>query len=243
VSWNILTWRLGIPSSSSHTLIGGIVGAAVVAHGIGAILVDGLLKVLIALFISPPLGLLAGYVTMKLLLFIGDNLAFSPKVNTLFRRGQWVTAIWLALSHGTNDAQKTMGIITMTLVASGALTKFAVPLWVIGLSATAIAAGTIFGGWSLIRTLGGGFYKIRPIHSFSTQIASATVILTAALLGGPVSTTQVVGSAIMGVGTAERISKVRWGLTERIVSAWLLTIPISAIIGGLIYHFVISRLP
>lgn len=243
VVWNILTWRLGIPSSSSHTLIGGLVGAAIVAHGIGAILVDGLLKVLLALFISPLLGLAAGYLIMKLLLFVGENMAFSPNINGWFRRGQWVTAIWLAASHGANDGQKTMGIATMILVASGTLATFTVPLWVIAMSSLVIAAGTIFGGWSLIRTLGGGFYKIRPIHSFSTQIASATVILGAALLGGPVSTTQVVGSAIMGVGTAERISKVRWGLTERIVSAWLLTIPISAIIGGLTYRFVISATP
>jgi len=243
VLWNILTWQLGIPSSSSHTLIGGIVGAAVVANGINAILVDGLLKVLIALFVSPPLGLLAGYLIMKLILFIGNNFAFSPKVNHWFRRGQWFTAIWLAASHGANDGQKTMGVATMILVAAGAIASFAVPLWVIGLSAVAIAAGTVFGGWSLIRTLGGGFFKIRPVHSFSTQIASASVILGAALLGGPVSTTQVVGSAIMGVGSAERVSKVRWGLTERIVSAWLLTIPISAIIGGLVYRFVVSMVP
>ena len=243
VVWNILTWRLGIPSSSSHTLIGGIVGAAVVAKGVNAILVDGLVKVLVALFISPPLGMIAGFLVMKLTLGIGSSLGVTPTVNNVFRRGQWVTAIWLALSHGTNDAQKTMGIITMTLVASGALTTFKVPLWVIGLSASAIAAGTIFGGWSLIRTLGGGFYKVRPIHSFSTQIASASVILGAALLGGPVSTTQVVGSAIMGVGSAERVSKVRWGLTQRIASAWLLTIPVSAVFGGLVYHFVTGVIP
>ncbi len=243
VIWNILTWQLGFPSSSSHALIGGIIGAAIVDAGPKAILLGGLLKVLLALFISPPLGLLAGYIVMKVIMALAERMELSPKVNVPFKRGQWITAIWLALSHGANDGQKTMGIATMILVATGALKTFAVPTWVIGVSALAIAAGTIFGGWSLIRTLGGGFFKIRPVHSFSTQIASASVILGAALLGGPVSTTQVVGSAIMGVGSAERLSKVRWGLTQRIVSAWLLTIPISAVIGGLMYRFVMHPGP
>jgi PiT family inorganic phosphate transporter len=240
VVWNILTWQLGIPSSSSHSLIGGMVGAAIADAGFGALLLGGLLKVLVALFISPPLGLAAGYLVMKAILVMSRNLGFSPKVNTVLRRGQWLTATWLALSHGANDGQKTMGILTMTLVASGALAGFAVPVWVIAVSAVAIAAGTIFGGWSLIKALGGGFYKIRPIHSLSTQIASAGVILAAALLGGPVSTTQVVGSAIVGAGSAERINKVRWGLTQRFVITWVLTIPISALMGGLLYRFVLG---
>jgi inorganic phosphate transporter, PiT family len=240
VVWNIVTWQLGFPSSSSHALIGGILGAALADAGPSAILLSGLIKVLVALFISPPLGLLAGYLIMKAILVISRSLEFSPRINTVLRRGQWFTAIWLALSHGANDGQKTMGIMTMILVATGTLATFAVPLWVVAICAVAIAAGTIFGGWSLIRTLGGGFYKVRPIHSFSAQIASAGVILAAALLGGPVSTTQVVGSAIMGAGSAERINKVRWGLTQRIVTTWLLTIPISALIGALLHRFVLA---
>jgi PiT family inorganic phosphate transporter len=242
VLWNLLTWKLGIPSSSSHALIGGIIGAALAAQGVGAILVSGLLKVFLALFISPPLGMLAGYLVVKGLLIAGRRLHFTPRINTIFRKGQWVTATWLALSHGTNDAQKTMGIITMTLVATGTLSQFAVPLWVIIISTVAISIGTIFGGWSLIRTLGRGFYKIRPIHSFGTQLASAAVILGAALLGGPVSTTQVVGSAIVGAGSAERLNKVRWSLTQRLVSAWLLTIPLSALISGVLFRFILNRI-
>ncbi|MCI0475600.1 MAG: inorganic phosphate transporter, partial [Anaerolineales bacterium] len=149
-----------------------------------------------------------------------------------FKRIQVVTAITLALSHGTNDAQKTMGVITMGLVAAGVLPTFQVPIWVIAISATAIALGTWFGGWRLIRTLGGKFYKVRPIHGFTTQIASATVILGAALLGGPVSTTQVVSSAIMGVGSAQRVSQVRWGVAGQIVTAWVTTIPAAALMAA-----------
>jgi PiT family inorganic phosphate transporter len=146
-----------------------------------------------------------------------------------------LTALALALSHGTNDAQKTMGIITMGLVGSGFLTQFQVPLWVIAASAAAISVGTAMGGWRIIRTLGGKFYKIRPVHGFTAQSASAAVIIGAALLGGPVSTTQVVSSAILGVGSAERLSKVRWGVAGNIVTAWLLTVPASGLLAALVY--------
>ncbi|MEM4725050.1 MAG: inorganic phosphate transporter [Candidatus Hadarchaeum sp.] len=240
VVWNVFTWQVGIPSSSSHALIGGIIGAAVTAQGFKAILLGGLLKVVIALLISPPLGFLAGFLVVKLALLVGHG--FSPRINDAFRRGQWLTAVALALSHGTNDAQKTMGIITMSLVATGVLSTFHVPTWVIVISAAAIALGTVFGGWSLIKTLGRGFYKVRPVHGFGTQVASAAVILGAALLGGPVSTTQVVGSAIMGAGSAERLSKVRWGLAGQIVWAWLLTIPASGTLSGLIHWLIADRI-
>ena len=143
--------------------------------------------------------------------------------------------MWLALSHGTNDAQKTMGIVTMALLAEGVISSFAVPTWVITLSAGAIALGTALGGWRLIRTLGGKFYKIRPVHSFTSQVASASMIMGAALLGGPVSTTQVVSSAIMGVGSAERPNKVRWEVAGQIVIAWLLTIPVTGVVAALVY--------
>ncbi len=232
ISWNIFTWWLGIPSSSSHALVGGLIGAAVIQSGFGVVRLAGLGKVLIALAISPPIGLAAGFLVTRLILFLAR--AASPKINTFFKRGQIVTAIFLALSHGTNDAQKTMGIITLGLVAGGIIPTFHVPLWVIAVCAAAIAAGTATGGWRLIKTLGGKFYKIRPMHGFNTQIASAGVIIAAALLGGPVSTTQVVSSAIMGVGAAERLSKVRWGTAGQIVVAWLTTIPITAILAALI---------
>jgi len=164
----------------------------------------------------------------------------TPRVNSFFKRGQVVTAIGLALSHGTNDAQKTMGIITLGLIASGVLKPtpedaFPVPLWVVALSAAAISAGTATGGWRLIRTLGGKFYKIRPVHGFGTQVASASVILGAALMGGPVSTTHVVSSAIMGAGSSERFSKVRWGVGKQIVLTWIVTIPATSLFAALVF--------
>jgi PiT family inorganic phosphate transporter len=233
ILWNLITWWLGIPSSSSHALIGGLVGSAIVANGVGIIQLPGLLKILIALFISPLLGLLAAFIMMRILLSAVRNA--SPRISTVFKRMQFITALALSLSHGTNDAQKTMGVITMGLVAAGMQENFEVPLWVVAASAGAIALGTAFGGWRLIRTLGGRIYKIRPIHGFTSQAASAAVIFTAAFLGGPVSTTQVVGSAIMGAGAAERLSKVRWQVGREMVTTWLLTIPATAAVSALLF--------
>jgi PiT family inorganic phosphate transporter len=232
IIWNLVTWLLGIPSSSSHALIGGMVGAVSVNSGLSTIKLAGLEKVLVALFISPVLGLLIGYLLMKLVLFLARGAP--PRVNWLFKRLQIVTSLALALSHGTNDAQKTMGIITMGLVATGYLSHFVVPRWVILISALAISLGTVSGGWRIIRTLGGKMYRIRPIHGFTSQATSAFIILGAALLGGPVSTTQVVSSAIMGVGSGERLSKVRWGVAGNILTAWLVTIPVTALMAVLL---------
>ena len=236
IGWGLITWFFGIPSSSSHALVGGLIGASIVGYGTKAVLLPGLLKVIIALLIAPPAGLIGGYVLMKLVLFLARGA--SPRINWFFKRAQIITALALALSHGTNDAQKTMGIITMGLVGAGVLTQFKVPTWVIAASAGAIALGTAMGGWRIIHTLGGKFYKIRPVHSFTAQVASTTVVMSAALLGGPVSTTQVVSSAIMGVGSAERVSKVRWGVVWNILTAWVLTIPASALLAALTYLIV-----
>lgn len=233
ILWNLVTWFFGIPSSSSHALIGGIVGAVGADSGLSTIQMTGLEKVLIALFLSPILGLLIGYLFMKLVLFLARGA--SPKINWLFKRLQIVTSLALALSHGTNDAQKTMGIITMGLVTAGYLPQFTIPRWVILVSALAISLGTAFGGWRIIRTLGGRIYRVRPIHGFTSQASAALVILGAALLGGPVSTTQVVGSAIMGVGSAERLSKVRWAVAGNIFTAWGVTIPTTALMAALFY--------
>ena len=232
IIWNLATWFVGIPSSSSHALIGGIVGAVGADSGLSTIKIAGLEKVLLALFLSPVLGLLIGYLFMKLVLFLARGA--SPKINWLFKRLQTVTSLALALSHGTNDAQKTMGILTMGLVTGGYLPHFIVPWWVVLVSALALSLGTAFGGWRIIRTLGGRIYRIRPIHGFTSQATSASVILGAALLGGPVSTTHVVGSAIMGVGSAERLSKVRWGVAGNIFTAWLVTIPVTALMAALL---------
>lgn len=233
IIWNIVTWWLGIPSSSSHALIGGFVGAAVIGFGTQAIHLEGLIKVLLALFLSPVLGFFLGYGILWTFILIGRVL--SPKVNIYFRFGEWITTISLGLSHGTNDAQKTMGILTFGLVAFGVIKEFAVPTWVIIASAGAISLGTVFGGWRLIRTMGAGFYRIRPMHAFSSQVASTAVILGAALLGGPVSTTQVISSSIVGAGSAERVNMIRWGLAGQIAVAWLITIPVTVILGGLLF--------
>ena len=230
ILWNLLTWYLGFPSSSSHTLIGGFVGAVVMAAGWQAIQIPGIGKILIALFTSPIIGFAFGYILLRLILILSWKA--SPGINRLFKRGQIFTALALALSHGANDAQKTMGIITLALVTGGYLKVFAVPIWVILLCAGMIALGTAVGGQRLIRTLGGKFYKIRPVDGFAVQMTSAVVILGASLVGGPVSTTQVVSSAIMGVGAAERMNKVRWGVAQEIATAWLLTIPATALLAA-----------
>jgi len=238
IAWNLVTWYFGIPSSSSHALIGGMVGAVVAGAGISAIKFGGLYKVLIALFAAPLIGFIAGFVVTRLIYFLVRGA--TPRVNILFKSGQWLTALVMAFGQGTNDAQKTMGVIVLSLVISGVLPAFQVPLWVIAVSAAAIAIGTSLGGWRLIRTLGGKFYKIRPLHSFSTQLSSAGVILAASLFGIPVSASQVVSSAIIGVGSAERMSKVRWSVAEEIIIAWLITIPASGLLSAGIYWLIVN---
>lgn len=241
IAWNILTWVLGIPSSSSHALVGGIIGAVLIGAGVQAIKIAGVMKVLIALFISPILGFLAGFIIANIIYLISWK--STPRVNGVFKKLQVITSLGLALSHGTNDAQKTMGVITLGLVIGGVIPTFEVPQWVIISCAAAIALGTSVGGWRLIRTLGSKFYKIRPIHGFASQAASATVILTASLFGGPVSTTQVVSSAIMGVGSAERLSKVRWKVAGDILFAWLFTIPVTILFAAGIYWLIVNLVP
>lgn len=233
ILWNLLTWYLGLPSSSSHALIGGILGAVLIGAGGQAIRLQGIQKVLIALFTSPLIGLAFGYIITRLVMWLVSG--SSPRVNWFFKRGQIITAMALALSHGANDAQKTMGIITLALITGGYLKSFEVPLWVVFLCSGMISLGTALGGWRLIRTLGAKFYKIRPIHGFNSQLASAIVILGNSILGGPVSTTQVVSSAIMGVGAADRLNKVRWGVATEILTAWFLTIPATAAVAAGIY--------
>ncbi len=233
ILWNVLTWFLGFPSSSSHALIGGIIGAVVIGAGWQEIKLEGLYRVLIPLVTSPIIGFIVGFILLKIILALCWDV--TPRINGLFKRGQILTGLALALSHGTNDSQKTMGIITLALVTSGYLKNFAVPVWVIVLCAGMIALGTAVGGWRLIRTLGGKIFKIRPVDGFASQLASAGVIITASLLGGPVSTTQVVSSAIMGVGTGERANKVRWTVAQEIVTAWLLTVPAAALLAAGVY--------
>lgn len=241
IFWNVFTWILGIPSSSSHALIGGIIGAVAIGAGYQEIQMAGVLKVLLTLFVSPIIGFLAGMIIANVVYMLSWKA--TPNINGVFKKLQVVTSLGLALSHGTNDAQKTMGVITLGLVISGVEKSFNVPFWVIVICASAIAIGTSVGGWRLIRTLGSKFYRIRPVHGFAAQAASAIVILTASLIGGPVSTTQVVSTSIMGVGAAERVSQVRWGVAGEILSAWLFTIPTTALLAAGIYWLLSAGIP
>jgi inorganic phosphate transporter, PiT family len=241
ILWNLLTWFLGFPSSSSHALVGGIIGAVTVGAGWQAIRMQGLWKILIPLFTSPFIGFIVGYLILKLIMALSWDA--TPRINQFFKHSQIVTGVALALSHGTNDSQKTMGVITLALVTAGYLKVFAVPIWVIIACASMIALGTATGGWRLIRTLGGKIFKIRPVDGFCSQLTSAAVIIGASLIGGPVSTTQVVSSSIIGVGTAERANKVRWGVAQEIVTAWILTVPASALVAAGVYWILIRIIP
>jgi PiT family inorganic phosphate transporter len=231
--WNCLTGYFGIPSSSSHALVGGILGAVAIGSGLAGIQLAGVWKIALALFISPLVGFAGGLIVMFATLFLVQGA--TPKANIFFKQIQIPTAIALALSHGGNDAQKTMGVITLGLLVLGFQESFVVPWWVILISAGTMAAGTATGGWRIIHTLGGKFYRIRPIHSFASQLTSGLVVLGMSLLGGPVSTSQVVSSAILGVGAAQRRSQVRWGVMSDILVAWLLTIPAAAGMAALLY--------
>jgi PiT family inorganic phosphate transporter len=241
IVWNILTWILGLPSSSSHAMIGGLLGAVVVGAGFKAIILSGVIKVTIVLFLSPIVGFVAGMLIANMIYILSWRA--TPRINTTFKRLQVITSLGLALSHGTNDAQKTMGIITLGLVISKVIPTFTVPFWVMAACASAIAFGTSIGGWQLIKTLGCKFYKIRPVHGLASQLSSALVILVASLVGGPVSTTQVVSTSIMGVGAAERISKVRWKVAGDIAIAWVITIPATALLAGGIYWILTTGVP
>lgn len=234
--WNVATWYLGIPVSSSHALVGGIVGAAATGSGFAAIQTSGLWKVAVALLVSPLLGFVMALAVMRATLWLLRDA--TPKANVTLSRAQVLTGTALALAHGANDAQKTMGVIAMGLLTLGFTPAFVVPWWVIVLSAAAIALGTAAGGWRVIRTLGTRFYRIQPIHGFTSQFASAAVILGASLAGGPVSTTQVVSMSIIGAGAAERKSKVRWSALNDIVVAWALTLPATALLAAPLYHLI-----
>jgi inorganic phosphate transporter, PiT family len=224
---------LRLPSSYSHALVGGFVGAVLVEAGWQALQLRGLMTILISLFVSPVIGFAMGWLVLTLLLRLSWRA--SPKVNNVFKRSQLVSVIALALGQGANDSAKSMGMITLALMIEGYLKIFVVLPWVQLVCAAALALGTAFGGMRLIRTVGGKYYKIRPVDGFATQLASAGVIIGASLVGGPVSTTQVVSSSIMGAGASERINKVRWGIGRSIAIAWLLTIPSSALLSAGIY--------
>ncbi len=234
IFWNLLTWWYGIPSSSSHALIGGIIGAVLISVGPEALQVGGISKIFISLVASPVLALVLGYIVMKILLILFGR--FSPIIlNDRFRNMQLVSAALMSFSHGSNDAQKAMGIITLTLVASGHLQTLDVPIWVKIACATAMALGTAAGGWKIIATVGSKIFKLESINGFAADLNSAITIFTATLLHLPVSTTHVVSGSIMGVGTAMRVRAVNWSTARSMVFAWFITIPLSAGVSALAY--------
>jgi PiT family inorganic phosphate transporter len=235
IFWNLLTWRLGIPSSSSHALIGGLLGAALAATGIGAWQMDGIIaKVVVPLFGSPIIGFVLG-LTLMIVIFNIFRRAHPVRLNGVFRRLQVLSAGYMAFSHGSNDAQKTMGIMTLALVTAGVIDSFEVPLWVILTAATAISLGTAAGGWRIIKTMGTKVVKLDPVHGFAAETTAASIIFGATQLGMPVSTTHVISSAIMGVGSSDRFKTVRWGVARSIVVAWILTLPASGAAAALAY--------
>jgi PiT family inorganic phosphate transporter len=232
IAWNLITWYGGIPSSSSHALIGGLAGAAVAKAGIGSLVPAGLAKVALFIVLSPLLGLALAFVLMVAVIRIFHR-ASPGRVDRLFRRLQLVSAACYSLGHGTNDAQKTMGIIAGLLFATGHLgPEFYVPVWVILSAHAAIGLGTLAGGWRIVKTMGMGITRLRPVGGFCAETAGALMLIGTAVAGIPVSTTHTITGAIVGVGATTRLSAVRWGIARRIVWAWILTIPAAALIAG-----------
>ena len=233
IAWNLLTWRLGIPSSSSHALIGSLLGATILAAGTGAVKWDGVVgKVLVPLVSSPVLGFIIAFWLMIALYWIFRRARRRPMTRG-FRRLQVLSAGYMAFSHGSNDAQKTMGIVTLALFSAGVIPTVDVPIWVIIGAASAISLGTAVGGWRIMRTMGRKVVELEPIHGFAAETTAATVLLVTAHLGMPVSTTHVISSAIMGVGSSKGPRGVRWGVARTILLAWVVTIPATALAGAL----------
>ena len=243
IIWNLFTWWFGIPSSSSHALVGGLVGAGWAALGISAIKPEGIEKVIVALVFSPFFGFLASFLLMVGTYWIVRRTR-PVVINKVFRRLQLLSSGFMAISHGSNDAQKTMGVITMALVSYEGtwdpMAKFPVPTWVVLACAIAMGLGTASGGWRIIKTMGSKIFKLRPIHGFCAETGAAAVLQAASAFGLPVSTTHCITAAIMGAGATTRLSAVSWGVTRRILWAWILTIPVSALLGAGCYRLFIS---
>ena len=234
IVWDLITWYYGLPSSSSHAIIGGLIGAAVAHAGAAVLHWAGLKKIILALIISPIIGTIFGFLFMLLIFWAFRNKSPGP-LNKGFRHLQVLSAAVMAFSHGTADAQKSMGVITMALLSFGAIPEFAVPMWVKLSCAAAMGLGTAAGGWRIIKTVGKDFVKLQPVHGFCVETASAGVILGASSIGMPVSTTHVITSTILGVGLSKRITAVNWNVAYRILWAWILTIPASAIVAFITY--------
>jgi inorganic phosphate transporter, PiT family len=237
IVWNLITWFYGLPTSSSHALMGGYAGAAIAKAGFGSILFGGWIKTLIFIVVAPLMGMVMGFGLMVLMMWLFHDKS-SAKINGVFRKLQLLSAAVYSLGHGTNDAQKTMGIITGLLVTAGFLQTFEVPYWVILSSHAAIALGTLFGGWRIVKTMGQKITKLKPSSGFCAETAGGLTLLVTAFSGIAVSTTHTISGAIMGVGATKRLSAVRWGLAGNIIMAWILTIPASALVGVTSYLIV-----
>lgn len=238
IIWNLFTWYVAMPSSSSHALVGGIIGAVLVSTGSTGLSFIGIGKIVLSLIASPLLAIFSGFIVMTVLFLLFGQFAPSA-LNGRFKKMQILSAAAMAFSHGSNDAQKSMGIITLALLSGGYLSSFEVPDYVKFLCAAAMACGTALGGWRIIRTIGGKIFKLEPISGFAADLNSSIVIFSATLLHLPVSTTHVVSGSIMGVGTAKRIRAVRWGVAQQMLVAWVLTIPCTAVMGALAYQIVL----
>ncbi len=232
IAWNLITWRLGLPSSSSHALIGGLLGATLIATGTGALKVDGIAtKVLLPLVSSPVIGFVAAFALTIALYWIFRR-ADHRSASRGFRRAQVLSAGYMAFAHGSNDAQKTMGVITLALFSARVIPSVDVPVWVIVVSATALSLGTAVGGWRIMKTMGQRVADLEPVHGFAAEMTAASVLIGTAHFGMPVSTTHVISSAIMGVGTSRGVRGVRWGVARSILIAWVLTIPAAGLLGA-----------
>jgi len=232
IIWNLITWQQGLPSSSSHALIGGLLGATIVAAGTGALNINGIVnKVLIPMVTSPLLGFALAFALMVTLYWVFRRSKRKPMA-ARFRRLQIGSAAFMAFAHGSNDAQKTMGIITLALLSAGVIDDFTVPTWVIIVSASALSLGTAVGGWRIMHTMGQRVAKLEPVHGFAAETTAATILLGTAELGMPVSTTQVISGAIMGVGSSQGLRHVRWGVARRILIAWVLTLPAAGLLAA-----------
>ena len=237
ITWNLLTWWWGFPSSSSHTLVGGLVGAAVAKAGFGSVVIGGLMKIIAFIVIAPILGMLISFIISAIVIWICRN--FSPtKVDKYFRQLQLLSAASFSLGHGGNDAQKSMGIIWVALIVTGQATKTdPIGLWIVLSCHAAIALGTMFGGWRIVKTMGQRITKLKPFEGFCAESAGALTLFGATAMGIPVSTTHTITGAIIGAGARKGVSAVKWGVTTKIFWAWILTIPISALIGAFTYGF------
>lgn len=233
VVWSAFTFWAKIPSSISQALFGGLIGSALAGYGASAIQTTGLIKILVALFLSPVLGLLVAFITVRLIYVLCGNAP--PRVNRWFNRMQSLVTIVMGISFGANDGQKIIAMLSLGLLATNLTSSFEVPIWVVILSSCMISLGALIGGWRLIKTLGAKFYKIRPIHGFGAQLSAGLIIFISAIVGAPVSGSQVVTSSILGAGSADRIQKVRWHIAQQILIGWILTIPLSGVVGAISY--------